>query len=165
MRKTHVVLGLALAGVLAVACSSSSGPTTFTIAGSCGPLPVTPSNPLTLTGPCTLGAAGDFTLDAGLAIQIGQACGPTAVGITADWIQGTSAIHSSFTGGANLPCLPDAGTDITQPIPISGTFTYAGGTGGFSDATGTALADGGVTANVAQGTLTAQFSLTGSLTY
>ncbi len=162
MRNTLVVLGLALAGVLAVACSSS-GPVTLAITGGCGPLPVAISSHPTLSGPCALGAAGDYTLDAGLTIDLGQACGHTSVGITADWIQPSALIHSSFAGGANLPCLPDGGTDITMPIPISGTFTYAGGTGAFSDATGSAVADGGVTAS--NSGLSAQFTLTGSLTY
>ncbi len=165
MRKTHVVLGLTLALAVAVACSSSSGPVTATISGACGPLPVTISSHLTLSGPCTLGSLGDFTLDAGLSIQLGQACGNTPVGITADWNQNGSLIHSTFAGGANLPCTADGGTDITQPIPISGTFTYAGGTAAFSDATGTAFADGGVMANIAAGNLSANFSLAGSLTY
>jgi len=169
MRKTRRVLGLAIAAALAVGCpSSSSGPTMFAITGECGPLPVTISSTLSLHGPCDLGPPGQFSLDAGLQIDIGQPCGPTPVGITADWIQNGSAIHSTFVGGAELPCVPDGGTatDITQPIPISGVFTYAGGTGPYSDATGTATADGGVTADFsAGGTLNANFSLTGSLTY
>jgi hypothetical protein len=169
MKTTHVVLGLAAALAVAVACSSSpSGPVQYTIAGACGPLPVVIANPLSLTGPCNLGTAGAFTLDAGLAITIGASCGHTNVGMTADWEQGGSAMHSTFTGGANLPCVMDGGTatDLTQPIPISGTFTYSGGTGGFSDATGSAFADGGVVANLAAGgSLSASFSLAGSVTY
>jgi hypothetical protein len=163
MTKTRLVLGLALAGVLFVACSSSTAPVTATIAGSCGPLPVNIARVLTLSGPCDLGSLGEFTLDAGLSIDLGQACGNTAVGITADYAQNGTVIHSGFTGGANLPCLPDGGTDITMPIPFSGTFTFAGGTGAFSDATGSAFADGGVTAT--ESGLTAQYSLAGSLTY
>lgn len=163
MRTTGVVLGVALAAALVVACSSSSGPTSYTIAGSCGPLPVTISSTLLLSGPCVLGAPGDFSLDAGLAIDLGQACGPTQVGITADWIQGGSAIHSSFGGSATLPCLPDGGTDITQPIPFTGTFAYLGGTGPYADAVGSATADGGVTAS--QTGLSAGFSLSGTISY
>src|SRR5450755_510474 len=168
MKTTGMVLGLAPAAALAVACSSTSGPTTFAINGECGPLPVNISSTLTLHGPCNLGLPGEFTLDAGLQIDIGQACGPTAVGITADWIQNGSAIHSTFVGGAQLPCVRDGGTatDLTQTIPFSGTFTYVGGTGIFSDATGSATADGGVVPDFAAGgSLNADFLLSGSLTY
>jgi hypothetical protein len=169
MKTTGVVLGLALAAALAVACSSSSsGPTVFAVSGECGPLPVTIATPLQLHGPCNLGPPGEFGLDAGLQIIIGQSCGPTPVGINADWIQGGSVIHSSFTGGAQLPCVPDGGTatDLTQTIPFSGTFIYLGGTGAFSDATGSATADGGVIPDFAAGgSLNASFLLSGSLTY
>jgi hypothetical protein len=169
MTKTRLVLGLALAGVLAVACSSSTAPVTATIAGACGPLPVNIASTFTLSGPCDLGSLGTFAIDAGLQINIGQACGNTNVGITADFAQNGTVIHSGFTGGANLPCPLDGGTmaDITQPIPISGTFTYAGGTGAYSDASGTAFADGGVTPNFSGegAALNVSFTLAGSLTY
>jgi hypothetical protein len=165
MRKTRVLLGLGLAAAAVVACSSSSGPTTYVVSGACGPLPVTIANPLMLNGPCNLGAAGNYTLAATLQIELGRGCGNTQVGITANWVQGSSEIASTFGGGANLPCLADGGVDLLAPIPISGTFTYDGGTGTFATATGSAFADGGVTANISTESLNANFSVVGSLTY
>ncbi|MGO8971092.1 MAG: hypothetical protein ACLQDQ_16150 [Myxococcaceae bacterium] len=161
MMKTCVVMGLALAAALVAACSS--GPTTYTINGSCGPLAAEISSEILLSGPCNLGPAGQYTLDAGLAVNIG-ACGNEPVTIAAQWIQGSSYINSSFTGAAVIGCKPnDGGTDLTQPITVAGVFTYSGGTGTFSDATGTAAVDGGVTASNTG--LTATLGLTGTLTY
>jgi hypothetical protein len=165
MRKTHVVLGLTLAAALAVACSSSSsGPTSYAISGTCGPLAATlHGTAIELGGPCDLGPAGAYTLDAGLLVNLG-ACGDTPVSITADWIQSSTAlIHSTFTGQADVPCKADGGIDITQPIDVGGTFTYSGGTGTFADATGAADAGGAVTASLAG--FTANLALSGTLSY
>ena len=169
MRKTYVVAALALAAAVAAACSSTTGPadagpTTYTIAGGCTNLPVTLSGAsVTLSGICDLGPQlGDFVLDAGLGISLG-ACGDAGVTITADWTQGSSVLYSTFTGNADVPC--SAGNSGT--IPIDGTFTFAGGTGPYSDATGSAALDGGVafgtSPTVPIGPV--DFSLTGSLTY
>ncbi len=165
MRKTSVVVGFALAAALVVvACSS--GPTTYSISGSCGPLGAAFStvdpHVILLSGPCNLGPAGQYTLDAGLTANIG-ACGNTPVAISAQWIQGSAYINSTFSGEADVGCTDAGMTDLTQPITVGGTFTYSGGTGSFSDATGTAVADGGVTASATG--FTADLGLTGSLTY
>ena len=166
MKETSVVVSLALAAALAAACSSTTltptdaGPQTYVISGTCGPLPVEITNPLLLTGPCDLGAAGEYTLDAGLMIQIGH-CGATPVQITADWIQGSSVLHSTFVGNAEVPC--DAG--VSGTFPIGGTFTYAGGTGPFVDATGSADVDGGVAYDTNPAIGPANLTLSGSLTY
>jgi hypothetical protein len=164
MKKTHVVLGLTLMMALAVACSSSSGPTTYVISGTCGPLPATlVGTAIDLSGPCALGPAGSFTIDAGLLVNLGG-CGPTPVSITADFIQSSSAlVHSTFNGQANVGCNDAGHTDITQPIAVSGTFVYSGGTGAFDDATGAADAGGAVTASLTG--FTANLALSGSLTY
>jgi hypothetical protein len=164
MKKTHVVLGLTATLALAMACSSSSGPTTVAISGTCGPLAATLNGTaIELGGPCALGPAGNFTIDAGLLVNLG-ACGDTPVAITADFIQSSSAlVHSAFSGQADIPC-NDAGTiDLTKPIVVAGTFSYAGGTGIYSDATGAADAGGAVTASLSG--FSAELALTGSLTY
>jgi hypothetical protein len=168
MRKTHVVLGLALAGALAVACSSSSsGPTTFTVAGTCGPLAAVlgAGGTIALNGPCNLGAAGDYTIDAGLSVNLALCTGVTGpvtspVSISAQFIQSSTAVlNSSFVGAADITC-PLA----PQTIGVGGTFTFAGGTGPYVDATGTAIADGGVVVSETEG-FSATLGLNGSLTY
>jgi hypothetical protein len=165
MRKTHVVLGLAVATALAVACSSSSsGPTTYAISGTCGPLNAQlVGTAIALSGPCALGPAGNYTLDAGLLVNLG-ACGETPVAITADFIQSSTAlVHSTFSGQAAIPCNDAGSIDITKPIDVGGTFLYSGGTGVFVDATGSADAGGAVTASLSG--FTAELALSGSLTY
>ncbi len=164
MKKTHVVLGLTLVTALVVACSSSSGPTTFAISGTCGPLPATlVGTSIALNGPCALGAAGNYTLDAGLSVNLGT-CGNTPVAITADFIQNSSAVlHSSFSGQADVPCNNSGTIDLTKPIVVGGTFIYSGGTGPYVDASGAADAGGAVTAAAAG--FTANLALSGSLTY
>jgi hypothetical protein len=164
MRKTHVVLGLAVAAALAVACSSSSGPTTYAISGTCGPLNAQLNGTsIELSGPCALGAAGNYTIDAGLLVNLG-ACGETPVAITADFIQSTTALlHSTFSGQADIPCTDNQTIDFTKPIVVGGTFLYSGGTGVFVDATGAADAGGAVTASLTS--FSAELALTGSLTY
>jgi hypothetical protein len=164
MKKTHVVLGLTLLTALVVACSSSSGPTTYAISGTCGPLPATlVGTAIELTGPCALGPAGNYTIDAGLLVNLG-ACGNTAVAITADFIQSSSAlVHSTFSGQASIPCTESGTIDLTKPIDVGGTFIYSGGTGAFVDATGAADAGGSVTASLTG--FSADLALSGSLTY
>ena len=166
MTKTRVVLGLMLAAVVAVACSSSSGPTTYAITGGCSDVVVGfAGRAITLSGPCNLGAAGQYTIGvSSLPVNLG-ACGPTAVPATnALWTQGTSVLSSTFTGNANIPC--DGGViDLTQPITLSGAFAYDGGTGPFVDASGIgAVADGGVTTTTGI-TFTASLPVSGSLSY
>jgi hypothetical protein len=164
MKKTHVVLGLTLVTALVVACSSSSGPTTYAIQGTCGPLPATlVGTAIELSGPCGLGPAGNYTIDAGLLVNLGG-CGITPVAITADFIQSSTAlVHSTFAGQADVGCNDAGHTDITQPIAVSGTFIYTGGTGAFVDATGAADAGGSVTASLTG--FSANLALSGSLTY
>ena len=164
MRKTHVVFGLALAMAVAVACSSSSGPTTYVVAGTCGPLnAMLQGTSIALSGPCNLGTAGAYTLDAGLLVNLG-ACGDTPVAITADFIQSSSSLlHSTFSGQADIPCTDAGVINLAEPIDVGGTFTYHGGTGIFVDATGSADAGGAVTAS--QSGFSAELALTGSLSY
>jgi len=159
MKKTFVVLGFALAAALAVACSSS-GPTTYSISGNCtfAGLPI--ENPIPVSGPCSLGAAGQFTLNADIAIQLG-AQGQVPVVFAADWAQGSSVLHSNFTGYAVVPPL----SQIANGVPLVGGFVYDGGTGPFAQAYGAALVDGGVSFNAAGTSATAQLSLTGALAY
>jgi hypothetical protein len=164
MKKTHMVLGLTATLALAMACSSSSGPTTVAISGTCGPLSATLNGTaIELAGPCALGPAGNFSIDAGLLVNLG-ACGDTPVAITADFIQSSTAlVHSTFSGQADIGCNDAGKTDITQPITVAGTFTYSGGTGIYADATGAADAGGAVTASLTS--FTAELALSGSLTY
>jgi len=160
MRKTSVVLGFALAAALAVACSSSSGPTTYSILGNCtfAGLPI--ENPIPVTGPCSLGPAGQFTLNASIGIQLG-AQGQVPVDFAADWTQGTSVLHSQFAGYAVVPPL----SELANGVPLVGGFVYDGGTGPFAQAIGAALVDGGVSFSADGKSATAQLSLTGALSY
>jgi hypothetical protein len=168
MKKTHLVLGLAAGLALAVACNSSSGPTTLSITGGCSNLGVTfgQHSTVILDGTCDLGAAGQYTISVpGLPVDLG-ACGPTTVPATvAVWTEGTAALNSTFAGNAQIPC--DGGIiDLTQPITLSGAFSYDGGTGIFSDASGTGVvADGGVQAAANGLSFTATLPISGSLTY
>jgi hypothetical protein len=167
MRKTHVVLGLAFAAALAVACSSTSGPATFTVEGTCGPLAAVlgAGGTISLSGPCNLGSAGDYTIDAGLSVNLALCTGVTGpvtspVSISAQFIQSSTAVlNSSFVGAADITCPLGP-----QTIGVGGTFTFAGGTGPYVDATGTAIADGGVVVSDVGG-FSATLGLNGSLTY
>jgi hypothetical protein len=164
MMKTRVVLGLAVATAVAVACSSSSsGPTTYAISGTCGPLNAElVGTSIALSGPCDLGPAGNYSIDAGLLVNLG-ACGDTPVSITADFIQSSSSlVHSTFSGQADIPCT-NGTIDLTKPIDVGGTFTYNGGTGTFVGATGSADAGGAVTASLTG--FSANLALSGSLSY
>lgn len=167
MKKTHWVLGLALGLAVAVACSSSNGPTTLSITGGCSNLAVVlGQSGVTLSGSCDLGAAGDYTLSVpSLPVDIG-ACGPTTIPSTvAVWTEGTAALNSTFVGNAAIPC--DGGhIDLTQTITLDGTFSYDGGTGMFADATGTGVVlDGGVQAASNGLSFVANLPVSGSLTY
>ena len=170
MRKTYVVLGATLAAALAVACSSTPlGPVSYVIDGGCPSLPVSlvvqsdGGTDVVLNGACNLGPAGAYTLSAALPITIG-ACGAQAVSISATWTQSSTAVlDSTFSGVAVVGC-SDAGLIDVPTIPISGTFTFASGTGVFTDATGSALTDGGVAVGqTAFGP--AVLTMTGSLSY
>ena len=163
MRMTRAVLGLAFVAGAVVACSSSSGPTSYLVSGACDPLSATlVGTSIQLTGPCTLGPAGDYTLDAGLLVNLG-ACGDTPVAITADFIQSAGVLYSTFSGQADIPCKADGGIDLLSPIDVGGTFTYVGGTGPFVDATGSADAGGTVTASLSG--FSANLNLSGNLSY
>lgn len=166
MRMTHVVLGLAAAAALAIACTSSSGPMTYVVSGTCDPLNATlKGTAIALSGPCNLGAAGDYTLDAGLSVNLATCDGGTyvvinPVAIQAQFIQSSNGtLNASFVGTASISCPLGPET-----IPVAGTFTFAGGTGSYTDATGTAtVVDGGVV--VTDTGFSASLGLTGSLTY
>jgi len=136
--KTRYVLGLVgCAAVLAAACSSK---TTYTVNGLCGPLVVAsdPVNPalLDISGPCQLGPAGDFSIGAAIGFNAG-AVGGVPVAADAGFIQGGAVLFSTFNGTANIASPPTSAS-------IDGTFTFNGGTSQFSDATGSAVADGGI---------------------
>lgn len=149
-RRTIVVLVGAAAAV--AACSSSS---TYGINGTCGPLTIGNSGTLiTVAGPCALGGAGNFTLAAALDVTLGTT-GSVPVSADAGFAQGGNVLFSKFSGTAVVP------TVLTDPIPIEGIFTFQGGTGGYSDATGSATADGGVNFVAGQ----ANLLLNGSVTY
>ncbi|HXX32340.1 MAG TPA: hypothetical protein VEJ89_16685 [Myxococcaceae bacterium] len=153
-RSFLVVLGLVAAAV-AGACSSST--TTYAVNGTCGPLAIGSSGVLfTIAGPCDLGQAGNFAIAATVDVTLG-ASGAVPVSIDAGFVQNGYVLYSKFSGTADVP---DSGL-LTTPIGISGTFTFQGGTGQFSDATGTAAADGGVNL----GTTSANLTLVGSVTY
>ena len=85
-------------------------PTTYTFAGGCTGVTVSlGSGGVQLSGPCTLGSAGNFTLGvAALPVSIGT-CGHTLVPSTiATWTQGNSVLYSTFVGAADVPCSPMA---------------------------------------------------------
>ena len=166
MKKTYLVGGLALAAAVAVvACSS--GPTTYTFVGGCNGVTVTlGAGGVQLSGPCTLGSAGNYTIGvAALQVSIGT-CGHTVVPSTvATWTQGSSEINSTFVGAADVPCTDAGVIDLTKVIGLNGLFVYDGGTGTFLSATGAAVvADGGVTTTDGR-TFTANLPVAGSLVY
>jgi|GEM_PF-6183719 len=165
MKRTYLVAGLALAAAVAVvACSS--GPTTYQIAGGCTGVTVSlGAGGVNLSGPCTLGTPGTFTLSvASLPVSIGT-CGHTLVPSTnAQWTQGSSSLNSTFVGAADIPCNGNT-IDLTRPIGLNGAFVYDGGTGTYASATGAAaVVDGGVSTTNGQ-TFTANLPLAGTLTY
>jgi hypothetical protein len=165
MKVSTYILGVAIAATLVVACSSSTTPaTTYAIAGVCGPLKVvqntaaaTPT--LNVDGGCALGPAGNFVLETQVPFQPG-ASGSITVDAGAAFIQGTDVLSSNFAGQANVHT---SGT--TANVDLSGTFTYSGGTGKFSDATGSASADGGIVVDSTTLSITGSLNLTGSVTY
>ncbi len=165
MRKTYVVLGATLATALAVACSSTPlGPVLYIIDGGCPSVPVDiVGTNVTLNGSCNLGQAGAYTLSATLPITIG-ACGPAPVSIIATWTQSsTEVLYSSFSGAAFVGCNDAGNIDVTN-IPLSGIFTFDGGTGQFADAFGAAVTDGGVAVS-ALGFGPAVLTMNGVLSY
>ncbi len=166
MKKTYLVAGLALAaGAAVVACSS--GPTTYSFTGGCTGVTVSlGAGGVQLSGPCTLGSAGSYTIGvAALPVSIGT-CGHTLVPSTiATWTQGSSALYSTFVGAADVPCTDAGVIDLSKVIGLNGLFVYDGGTGTFTTATGAAVvADGGVTTTDGR-TFTATLPVAGALTY
>jgi hypothetical protein len=152
--KTRYVLGLVGAATVVIgACSST---TTYNIAGLCDPLTVASdpldSSKLDITGPCNLGPAGDFGLEAVVGFVPG-ADASVPLSIDAGFVQGGAVLYSTFSGNANI------GATFVR---IGGTFTFNGGTSQFSDATGSAtVTDGGVDLT----TLKASLLLSGSVSY
>jgi hypothetical protein len=131
------VMLLGISGAVALACSS--GPTTYAIDGTCGPLTIGNTGVLiTVAGPCTLGAAGSFAIAAALDLPVGAPAGPTPISIDAGFVNSNGTLLSRFAGTADIPAA------LTDPIEITGTFTFSGGTNIYADATGSATADGGV---------------------
>jgi len=154
MKRRTILVLVGAAAVAVAACSSSTS--TYGINGLCGPLAIGSSGTLiTVAGPCALGGAGNFTLAAALDVTLG-ATGAVPVVADAGFVQGGNVLFSRFNGSADVPTNP-----LTTPITIAGTFTFQGGTGGYSDATGSATADGGVNLGAGQ----ANLLLNGSVTY
>jgi hypothetical protein len=166
MKKTYLVGGLALAAaVTVVACSS--GPTTYNFVGGCSGVTVSlGGGGVQLSGPCTLGSAGNYTIGvAALPVSIGT-CGHTLVPSTvATWTQSGSEINSTFVGAADVPCTDAGVIDLTKVIGLNGAFVYDGGTGPFAMAYGgAAVVDGGVSTTDGR-TFTANLPVAGSLVY
>jgi hypothetical protein len=137
MKTRYAVMLLGISGAVAIACSS--GPTSYAIDGTCGPLTIGNVGTLfTVAGPCTLGAAGDFAIAAALDAPLGGPPGPRPVSIDAGFVNSNGTLLSRFAGTADVPA------SLSDPIEIAGTFTFSGGTNIYADATGNATADGGV---------------------
>lgn len=144
--------------LLGIAVAVACGKTTYTVSGSCPDLQVSifMSGGLNLAGPCDLGPAGKFTF----ATNINSLTLNTVNQISIDGglvsVSNASVLYSKFEGTLDLRNFFTA-----DFFPIVGTVTFNGGTGPYSDATGSAAVDGGWDTNAG----TVSLLLNGSLSY